>query len=119
MKLTSEEAIRRIYMSEEEREKAYEFLQELEKNGYRYTADGREKYIIENVFKPISKLQKENEELKERYEIQKDINIALKEDTKKKFVSKDKIKDKIKELKEDMVQNGKTIDILYDILEGE
>ena len=46
-------------MNEEERNKAYQFLQELDKNGYRYTADGRELYIIENVFHKIDKLQKE------------------------------------------------------------
>lgn len=46
-------------MNEEERNKAYQFLQELDKNGYRYTADGREIYIIENVFHKIDKLQKE------------------------------------------------------------
>lgn len=52
-------------MTEEEKEKAYNFLQELDKNGYRYTADGREMYIVENVFNKIEKLQS-NIEIKDK-----------------------------------------------------
>ena len=42
-------------ISEEEKIKAYEFLKELDNEGYRYTANGREKYIVENVFRVIDK----------------------------------------------------------------
>ena len=62
-------------MSEEEKERAYEFLKELDSYGKTYTADGRAIYIKEHVFNVIDKLQKENQELKEKikeYEIGKE-----------------------------------------------
>ena len=72
---------------------------------------------------PLEEMLKENEELKDmlknRIKYTNELEQDLFENASNYVVSKDKIKDKIKELKEDMVQNGKTIDILYDILEGE
>lgn len=79
-------------MSEEERRKAYEFLQELDKNGYRYNADGREMYIVENVFNKIDKLQKELDN----------------------SISKEKIRNKIKEIEEDA--DFQAIEVLYELL---
>lgn len=48
-------------MTEEERKKAREFLDNLDNSGYIYTTDGRELYIVENVFNKINELQKEIE----------------------------------------------------------
>ena len=62
-------------MTEEEKEeilKASDFLFELDKSGHKYSCYGREIYIRDNVFRVIEKLQKENQELKEKikeYEI--------------------------------------------------
>ena len=94
-------------MSEEERNKAYQFLQELDKNGYKYTANGREIYIVENVFNKIDQLQKEIEELKKHKEHEEEyingevFSAKQMHYIDEHYIDKDKIRDKIKELEED------------------
>ena len=83
-------------MSEEEIEKARNFVDELDKSGYKYTAYGREIYVIENVFKPMFKLQKEIEFLKSQIPPDKIFYYSEKD-----YISKDKIKEKIKELEKE------------------
>lgn len=52
-------------MDKEEIEKARDFLDEMDIYGCMYTALGREKYIIENVFKPIQQLEEREQKVKE------------------------------------------------------
>lgn len=64
-------------LSKEEIEKANKFLKELEMEGYKYTALGQQKYIIENVFNKIEKLESDKQKLIEKLE--KDlVNISKK-----------------------------------------
>lgn len=51
----------------EEIEKAHQFIVNMEKEGYKYTAYGKEMYIIENVFKPIQDIETQRDYYKERY----------------------------------------------------
>ena len=53
--------------SNEEIEKAHQFISDMEKEGYKYTAYGKEMYIIENVFKPIKDLKTQRDYYKARY----------------------------------------------------
>lgn len=55
-------------ISKEEIEKAHKFLVQLEKEGYKYTANGREKFIIENVFRKIDQLETREQKLIETNE---------------------------------------------------
>ena len=75
-------------MTEEERNLARKFLQEMDLEGYRWTANGREKYIVDNVFhkmldleQKINKLNNVIDKMAERlinYDIDEDICSKIK-----------------------------------------
>ena len=54
-------------INEEELAKANKFLKELDVAGRIWTVFGKERYIIENVFHKILKLEKERDYYKARY----------------------------------------------------
>lgn len=93
-------------MSEEEKE-AIEYIKAFQKDLYGASEKNLMAIYIDRVWNYIDKLQKENEELKER---NKGLTTAIEEWVNGerindiKHISKDKIRDKIKELEENLTQ---------------
>lgn len=115
-------------MSEEEKE-AIEYIKAFQKDLYGASEKNLMAIYIDRVWNYIDKLQKENEFLKAPFEYG-DGNTLHKRYVEINFISKDKIREKIKELEEyknkdilcnsrDYFQFGRTINVLKELLEEE
>ena len=96
-------------MSEEEQE-AIEYIKAFQKDLYGASEKNLMAIYIDRVWNYIDKLQKENEELQ--------LNLATviysRDCSEKDYISKDKIREKIKELEEDLEKEMKEVEDFTD-----